>query len=270
MHTVLTIAGSDCSGGAGFQADLKTMTAHKCYGMSAFTCFTSQNTTGIKGVFDISPEYIAEQIDACCEDIFPDATKTGAVFDEPKIKIITERLKFWKVKNVVVDPVMVCTANGGVTDCLLKPEAITSMIDDLFSVADIITPNIPEAEVLYEKIKGEKMKITNHEDMEKAARVISEKVLNKCVFLKGGHSVNCDDCLYFDEKITWFKGERINTKNTHGTGCTLSSAIACNLALGFDMIESCKKAKEYVAGAIKNNPNLGKGFGPINHCWNMK
>lgn len=270
LPPVLTIAGSDCSGGAGVQADLKTMTANKCYGMSAFTFLTSQNTTGIKGVFDISATYLKEQIDTCCEDIMPLATKTGAVFDEEKIKVIVECIKFWKLKNIVVDPVMVCTANGGVTDSLLKPEAILSMIDDLFAVADIITPNIPEGEVLYSKITGKNIKIDTHKKMEQVAVEISKKVKGKNVLLKGGHSVDCDDCLYTDEKCIWFKGERIDTKNTHGTGCSLSSAIVCNLAKGFDIVESCKRAKEYVTGAIKNNPQLGEGFGPINHCWVIK
>ena len=154
MKKVLTIAGSDCSGGAGVQADLKTMTAHGVYGMSAFAMLTAQNTTGIQEVFDLPAEFLATQIDSCCQDIAPDATKTGALFDADKIKIVVEKIQQYNLKNVVIDPVMVCTANGGITDCLLKPEAVETMINDLFFVADIITPNIPETKVLVEKITG--------------------------------------------------------------------------------------------------------------------
>ena len=159
MNPVLTIAGSDCSGGAGMQADLKTITALGCYGMSAITFLTSQNTTGIQEFYDINDKFVAVQIDSCCKDITPLATKTGAVFNEDKIKIITKKIKEYNLDNIVIDPVMVCTANGGVTDCLLKPDAISSMIDVLFTVADIVTPNIPEAEVLLEYISGKKDRI---------------------------------------------------------------------------------------------------------------
>ena len=270
IKKVLTIAGSDCSGGAGVQADLKTMTAHRVYGMSAFAMLTAQNTTGIQEVCDLSPEFLASQIDSCCKDILPNATKTGALFDADKIKIVVEKINQYNLKNIVVDPVMVCTAKGGKTNCLLKQEAIETMINNLFSVADIITPNIPEAEVLVEKITGKFIKIDSREKMKETAKTLSGKVKNKCVLIKGGHFSECSDCLYFNEKIMWFEGKRIDTKNTHGTGCTLSSAIASNLALGFDMIESIKMAKDYVYNAILNNPNIGHGNGPINHCWNIK
>ena len=270
MKKVLTIAGSDCSGGAGVQADLKTMTALGVYGMSAFTFFTSQNTTGIQDIFDISEEFLSKQIDSCCSDIFPDAVKTGAVFDEKKIEVIVEKVNFYKLKNVVIDPVMVCTANGGITDCLLKPEAVNCMIEKLFSVADIITPNIPEAEVLYEKITDKEIKIDTKEKIEEVAKIISQKVKTGAVLIKGGHFNNCSDCLYYNKNVIWIEGKKIDTKNTHGTGCTLSSAIACYLANDFDIIESCQKAKDYVYNAIVNDPHIGNGNGPINHCWNIK
>lgn len=269
IKTVLTIAGSDCSGGAGMQADLKTMTALGVYGMSAITFLTAQNTTGIQNIFDLSKEFLKEQIDSCCNDILPDSVKTGALFDTEKIEVTAERIRFYKLQNVVVDPVMVCTANGGVTDCLLKQEAIDSMINDLFSVADIITPNIPEAEVLIEKVTGKKVKIDSKEKMEEVATELAKIVKNKCILLKGGHFNQCGDCLFHNNKITFFEGKKVDTKNTHGTGCSLSSAIASNLALGLDVVESCKKAKEYVYQAILNNPELGNGNGPINHCWKI-
>ncbi len=271
MKKVLTIAGSDCSGGAGVQADLKTMTAHRVYGMSVFAMLTAQNTTGIQQSFELPNDFVKMQIDSCCQDIIPDATKTGALFDADKINIISERIKFYNLKNIVVDPVMVCTANNGITNCLLKEEAVDSMINSLFSVADIITPNIPEGEVLFEKIVGKKIHIDNQEKMEKVAFELAKVVKNKCVLLKGGHNIGacCNDCLYFNDNFFWLNGEHIETKNTHGTGCTLSSAIACNLALGFNIVDSCKKAKDYVYNAILKEPKLGNGYGPINHCWNI-
>ncbi len=269
MKAVLTIAGSDCSGGAGVQADLKTMTAHGIYGMSVFTMLTAQNTTGIQKVFDVSNDFIEAQIDSCCSDILPDAVKTGALFDNDKIKVVAKKITDYQLKNIVIDPVMVCTANSKVTDCLLKESAIEVLVKELFTIADIITPNIPEAEILYEKITKNKIKIDTKEKMEKVSIELAKVVKNKCVLLKGGHAVECSDCLYFSNKITWLKGKRVETKNTHGTGCTLSSAIASNLALGFDIIESCRKAKDYVYNAILNDPKLGSGNGPINHCWKV-
>ena len=270
MKIVLTIAGSDCSGGAGLQADLKTMTAHCVYGMSAITFLTAQNTTGIQDIYDISSEFLKKQIDSCCSDIMPDSTKIGAVFDEEKIITIIDRIKFYNLKNIVVDPVMVCTAKDGITDCLLKPEAVFSMINDLFKIANIITPNIPEAEVIMKNITGDNIKIDSREKMEQSAKKISKYVKTNCVLLKGGHFNDCCDCLFYNNQIIWLEGNRVETKNTHGTGCSLSSAIASNLALGFDIVESCKKAKDYVYNAILNNPEIGKGNGPINHCWNIK
>ena len=272
MKKILTIAGSDCSGGAGIQADLKTMTAHKVYGMSVISMITAQNTTGIQDVFDLPQNLIISQIDSCFQDIFPDAVKTGALFNTNIIQIVKEKLLFYNAKNIVIDPVMKCTAKEGITECLLQTDAIHTMID-LFSVADIITPNIPEAEVLCSIIEGkdiDKCKIDNEEKIQQVCKILSQFVKNKCVLIKGGHFNSCNDCLYLDNKFYWFEGKKINTKNTHGTGCSLSAAIASNLAIGFNMIESVKMAKNYVYNAILNNPQLGKGFGPINHCWNLK
>ncbi len=269
MKKVLTIAGSDCSGGAGVQADLKTMTAHKVYGMSAFTMLTAQNTTGIQEAFDVPDELVEKQIDSCFTDIFPDAVKTGALFKAEKIVKIVDKLTFYKAKNIVVDPVMVCTANNGITDCLLEDDAIEVLVEKLFSVADIITPNIPEAEVLYKKLKNVEIKIDSREKMEQFAIFLADFVKSKNVLLKGGHFNDCSDCLFNNGKIIWLEGKKVDTKNTHGTGCTLSSAIACNLALGFNMVESVKKAKDYVYNAILKNDQIGRGFGPVNHCWNL-
>lgn len=269
MKTVLTIAGSDCSGGAGIQADIKTITAHKCYAMSAFAMLTAQNTTGIQSSLEIPNDFFSQQIDSCFSDIYPDAVKTGALFSTDKIHIASKKLKLYNAKNIVVDPVMVCTANNCITDCLLKPEAIQSMMEELFPLATIITPNIPEAEVLYKKITGKNIHIQNKNDIEHVAKTISSIAKNSYILLKGGHFTECNDCLYFNNYCDWIIGTRIETKNTHGTGCTLSSAIASNLALNHDIINAVKLAKKYVENAIKNNPNLGKGYGPINHCWNL-
>ena len=267
MKKVLTIAGSDCSGGAGVQADLKTMTAHKVYGMSVFTMLTAQNTTGIQEACDVPDDFVEKQIDSCFTDIFPDAVKTGALFKAEKIERIAKKLEFYRAKNVVVDPVMVCTAKGGITDSLLEENAIDDMVNKLFAVADIITPNIPEAEVLYRKISGENIKIDSREKMVQVAKILAKYVRGGYVLLKGGHFNDCSDCLYNGDNIIWFDGKRVDTKNTHGTGCTLSSAIACNLSNGLDIAESVRRAKDYVYNAILKNEQIGKGFGPVNHCW---
>ena len=269
MKTVLTIAGSDCSGGAGIQADIKTITAHKCYAMSVLAMLTAQNTTGIQSVFEVSNDFFSQQIDSCFSDITPDAVKTGALFSADKIHITAEKLKVYNAKNIVIDPVMVCTANHGITNCLLKQEAIQSMIEKLFQIATIITPNIPEAEVLYQKITNKNIQIQTKNDMENVAKIIGSTAQNSYILLKGGHFIECNDCLCFNNSCIWIEGNKIETKNTHGTGCTLSSAIASNLALNLDVENAVRLAKKYVAGAIRNNPNLGKGYGPINHCWQL-
>ncbi|MDD2569114.1 MAG: bifunctional hydroxymethylpyrimidine kinase/phosphomethylpyrimidine kinase, partial [Clostridia bacterium] len=222
MKTALTVAGSDCSGGAGIQADLKTFTAHKVYGMSVITAITAQNTYGVYGVENVSPEFVEAQFKAVFSDIFPEAVKIGMVSSVDLVKIISKALLENKAKNIVLDPVMVSTSGYK----LISDNAINALKEELLSVADIITPNLPEAEVLSSII------IRDKSDMLKAAEVIA-KHTTAYILIKGGHSdSNCDDMLYHNGEVVWFKGKRINTKNTHGTGCTLSSAIAASLALG--------------------------------------
>jgi len=253
MKKVLTIAGSDCSGGAGIQADIKTITAHKMYAMSVITALTAQNTTGVFGVMDISADFVAAQIDAVMTDIFPDAVKIGMVSSPEIIEVIVQKLKEYNVKNIVVDPVMVSTSGSK----LLSEGAMDALNSKLLPLATIITPNIAEAQCL----SGISIKTAN--DMIKSA-----KIINKNVLIKGGHLKDCaDDLLYFNGAVTWFKGEKIHNPNTHGTGCTLSSAIACNLAEGHDIKACIQNAKNYITGALKANLDLGRGSGPLNHCY---
>ena len=260
MKTVLTIAGSDCSGGAGIQADIKTITAHGLYAMSAITALTAQNTTGVYGIMESSADFLKNQLDCIFSDIYPDAIKIGMVSSKELINVIAEKLKEEKANNVVVDPVMVATSGSK----LLADDAIDVLINNLIPLATIITPNIPEAEVL------SNIKINSFDDMIKAAKIISKKYKG-AILIKGGHELNtANDLLFKDGEYEWFYGERINNPNTHGTGCTLSSAIASNLAKGYTLSESVKNAKEYISGALKANLNLGKGSGPLNHCYNIK
>lgn len=252
---VLSIAGSDCSGGAGIQADLKTIQAHALYGMSVITSITAQNTTGVYGVYDVTPEYVRKQIEAVMEDIFPDAVKIGMVSNAGIIKEIVKTLKEYNIKNLVVDPVMVSTSGCK----LLEKEAEEALVGELLPMADIITPNIPEAEVL----SG--ISIQTEEDMVTAAKTIFEKN-HTAVLIKGGHlETSANDLLYTQEGMEWFEAERIKNPNTHGTGCTLSSAIACALAEGLSMKDSVLQAKEYVYRAISAGLDLGKGDGPLWH-----
>lgn len=257
VHTALTIAGSDCSGGAGIQADLKTMMAHGVYGMSAITALTAQNTTGVTGIMDVTGEFLAEQIDRIFTDIYPEAVKIGMVSQGELIEVISAKLKEYKAKNIVVDPVMVATSGAK----LISDEAIEVLKEKLLPLAELITPNIPEAEVL----SG--MAIKSVEDMEKAALHIGES-FGCAVLCKGGHNVNdANDLLYFNGEKTLFEGKRINNSNTHGTGCTLSSAIASNLAKGMDMKEAVGEAKKYISLALADRLDLGKGSGPMNHAF---
>jgi hydroxymethylpyrimidine/phosphomethylpyrimidine kinase len=259
VKKVLTIAGSDCSGGAGIQADLKTIMAHKVYGMSIITALTAQNTKGVFGVLDIEPEFVEKQIDAVFSDIYPDAVKIGMVSNEQIIKKIGDKLKSYKAKNIVLDPVMISTSGSK----LLTDTAINSLVNELIPLAHLITPNIHEAEAL----SG--LKIESKEGMERAAIRIS-KVYKGSILIKGGHLKACsDDLLYQEGRVYWFEQENIHNHNTHGTGCTLSSAIACNLASGYTINESIKGAKAYITGALKANLNLGSGSGPLNHCYKM-
>ena len=259
MKKVLTIAGSDCSGGAGIQADIKTMTAHKIYAMSVITALTAQNTTGVYGVLEATPEFVGKQLDCIFEDIRPDAVKIGMVSNIEIIEVIAQKLREYKAENIVVDPVMISTSGGK----LLNDNAINALRARLFPLAAIITPNIPEAETLVG------FSITGKEDMLKAAEKISE-LTDGSVLVKGGHlEGSADDLLYGKGKAAWFESPKIENPNTHGTGCTLSSAIACNLAMGFSIPESVKNAKEYITGALKAGLKLGKGHGPLNHCYNL-
>ncbi|MBQ2956341.1 MAG: bifunctional hydroxymethylpyrimidine kinase/phosphomethylpyrimidine kinase [Clostridia bacterium] len=260
MKTALTIAGSDCSGGAGIQADIKTMTMNGVYAMSAITAMTAQNTTGVFAVQEAAPEFLKMQIDAVFKDIRPDAVKIGMVASAELISVISERLKFYRAENVVVDPVMVATSGSE----LMKRSALRTLINELLPLASVVTPNIPEAEVL----SG--MRIGSREEMIAAAGRISD--LCRCaVLLKGGHSVNdANDLLYADGRTVWFEGKRIDNPNTHGTGCTLSSAIAANLAKGLTLHESVRRAKEYISGALGAMLDLGKGSGPMDHAFCLR
>jgi len=260
VKTVLTIAGSDCSGGAGIQADIKTMTAHKIYASSVITALTAQNTTGVYGIMEVTPEFVARQIDCVFTDIRPDAVKIGMVSNADIIHVIAEKLKEYKAQNIVVDPVMVSTSKSK----LLCDDAVNAMTKELLPLADVITPNIPEAEVL----SG--MLIHTREDMQKAAKIISADV-GTAVLIKGGHLTDSsDDLLYTHGTAYWFDSQRVNNTNTHGTGCTLSSAIACNLALGYSLERSIEYAKKYITGALLAGLDLGSGSGPLNHYYNIK
>lgn len=258
MKKVLTIAGSDCSGGAGIQADLKTFSAHNLYGMTVITALTAQNTTGVQGILDISPEFVAQQLDSVFTDIKPDAVKIGMVSRMEIVDVIVGKLKQYSVKNVVVDPVMVATSGAK----LMGDDVISALISQLFPLATVITPNILEAQVL----SGET--ITDKEDMSQASKII-RKDTDVAILLKGGHLKGCaDDLLLNGDEISWFTGKRVDNPNTHGTGCTLSSAIACNLASGYKLEESIEKAKKYLTGALESGLDLGAGSGPLNHSWN--
>ena len=259
MKTALTIAGSDSSGGAGIQADIKTMTANGVFAMSAVTALTAQNTTGVTDIFETTPKFLAEQLDAVFTDIYPDAVKIGMVSSAELIATIAERLRFYKAKHIVVDPVMVATSGAK----LLRDDAVAALTAELLPLAEVLTPNIPEAEIL----AG--MTITDAAGME-AARVISEKY-GCAVLCKGGHQINdADDLLWRGGTGKWFRGKRIANPNTHGTGCTLSSAIASNLAKGYDLDTSVERAKAYISGALAAMLDLGKGSGPMDHMFELK
>lgn len=259
MKTCLTIAGSDSSGGAGIQADLKTMTVNGVYAMSVITALTAQNTQGVTGILDVSPEFITEQMDAVFNDIYPDAIKIGMVSSPEIVEAIAASLEKYQAKNIVLDPVMVATSGAK----LLKEEAMDSLINRLIPLADVITPNIPEGEIL----AG--MEITNEDQMIKAAEKIGKKY-DCAVLLKGGHRVNdANDLLYRNGEFKWFRSERIDNPNTHGTGCTLSSAIGANLAKGYDIDQAIEKAKDYLTGALRAGLDLGKGSGPLMHNYKI-
>lgn len=256
---VLTIAGSDSSGGAGIQADLKTMQANGVFGMSAVTALTAQNTTGVTSIMNTTPEVLADQIDAVFSDIRPRAVKIGMVSVPELIDVIADKLVSYKAENVVLDPVMVATSGAK----LISDEAINVLTRRLFPLAKLITPNIPETEALT------RYTIKTKDDMESAARQIYEKY-GCAVLVKGGHSINdANDMLFDGDNTIWFSGERIDNSNTHGTGCTLSSAIASNLAKGYDVADSVSRAKQYISGALAAMLDLGTGSGPLNHGFDI-
>ena len=260
MHTALTIAGSDSSGGAGIQADLKTMTAHGVYGMSAVTALTAQNTMGVTDILAVPPAFLAAQLDAVFADIPPDAVKIGMVADAALIHVIAEKLDEYDAKNVVVAPVMVATSGAR----LISEDAVEALVSELLPRAALITPNIPEAEVLAD------MAITDRTAMTAAAARIHERT-HAAVLMKGGHSVDdANDLLVDDTGARWFEGRRIATSNTHGTGCTLSSAIASNLARGIDTDSAVAQAKAYLSGALAAGLDLGHGSGPLAHTFDLK
>lgn len=260
MKKILTVAGSDCSGGAGIQADIKTISAHGMYAMSVITALTAQNTTGVSGIFNVTPEFVSQQMECVFNDIFPDSIKTGMMSEPEIISAVSASFRKFHAENIVVDPVMISTSGSR----LLSEKAVDAVTEELFPLARVITPNIPEAEVL----SG--IKISGIEDMEKAARIISEKT-SAAILVKGGHSTaDATDLLLDDGQILTFSAERIDNPNTHGTGCTLSSAIACGLAAGLSVCESIHAAKNYLTGAIRAQLNLGKGSGPVDHLYLMR
>ena len=259
MKTALTIAGSDSGGGAGIQADIKTMTMNGVFATCAITALTAQNTLGVTGIMDVSAEFLAKELDAVFTDIPPDAVKIGMVSSTSIIETIAEKLIEYKAKNIVLDPVMVATSGAK----LISDDAIYALTEKLIPLAALITPNIPEAEVLAD------MKITSVEDMLSASKIISEKY-SCAVLCKGGHSLNdSNDLLYSAGNYKWFNGKRIDNPNTHGTGCTLSSAIASNLAKGYDLETSIQRAKDYISGALNAMLDLGAGSGPMKHNFNL-
>ena len=257
---VLTIAGSDSSGGAGIQADIKTMMANGVYAMSAITALTAQNTLGVSGILETAPEFLEQQLDCIFTDIRPDAVKIGMLCGADMIRAAAKKLREYHAVNIVLDPVMVSTSGSR----LLSREAVEEMKAQMFPLADLVTPNIPEGEVL----AG--MRIESPEDMEKAAETIA-CTYGCAVLLKGGHQAgSADDLLYRDGSFRWFPGRRIANPNNHGTGCTLSSAIASNLAKGFSMEEAVERAKKYISGALEAMLDLGRGNGPMDHGFDLR
>lgn len=259
MKKVLTIAGSDCSGGAGIQADIKTITAHKMYAMSAITALTAQNTTGVYGIMEATPDFVAQQLDCIFTDIRPDAVKIGMVSSAKIIEVIADKLTEYKAQRIVVDPVMVSTSGSR----LLSDDAMQALLTRLLPLGTVITPNIPEAEALCG------FQICSESDMIKAAKQISA-ALAGAVLIKGGHMEDAaDDLLFHNGLCFWLRSPKINNPNTHGTGCTLSSAIACGLADGLSLEKSVVNAKAYIIGALRAGLDLGKGSGPLAHTFNI-
>ncbi|WP_165061405.1 bifunctional hydroxymethylpyrimidine kinase/phosphomethylpyrimidine kinase [Adlercreutzia sp. ZJ154] len=270
MKVVLTIAGSDSSGGAGIQADIKTIAAHMMFAECVITALTAQNTTGVFGVENIDPAFVSKQIDAVFSDIRPDAVKIGMVSSVEIVYAIADSLVRNKAENIVVDPVMVATSGSA----LIASDAIEALVSNVFPMAAVITPNIPEAAALAE------LSIHSEADMHLAAAEITRRVQDACnrapaVLVKGGHGTSlpdqANDLLYLpDDSAVWLRGARIDNPNTHGTGCSLSSAIACGLADGLSVEQAVRSAKAYVAGALGAQLNLGRGSGPLDHMWEFR
>ena len=255
IHTALTIAGSDSSGGAGIQADIKTMLTNGVYAMSALTALTAQNTTGVYGILQVPPAFLGLELDSIFTDIVPEAVKIGMVSEKELILVIAEKLQQYKAQHIVVDPVMVATSGAR----LIREDAVQALQDVLFPLAELLTPNLPEAEIL----TG--MQIRTEEDMTEAAARMAQKY-NCAVLLKGGHQIQeANDFLFTDSGSRWFRGRHIDNPNTHGTGCTLSSAIAAHLARGCDLPTSVERAKSYISGALEAGLALGAGSGPLHH-----
>ena len=259
LKTALTIAGSDSGGGAGIQADIKTRTMNGVSASSAITALTAQNTTGVKSVKEVDEEFLKDQLDCVFTDIYPDAVKTGMIPNASLMKVIADALTFYKARNIVVDPVMVATSGAS----LMADTALDAMKKLIIPLATVITPNIPEAEALL------CVRIESEKDMELAAVSLYE-TYGCAVLVKGGHGINdASDYLYSDMGGKWYTSKRIDNPNTHGTGCTLSSAIAAFLAKGNGLDEAIGLAKDYLTGAIADGLDLGKGSGPLNHLYTL-
>ena len=259
MKTALSIAGSDPSGGAGIEADIKTMTLNGVYAMSVVTAMTAQNTKGVSAILETDADFLGEELDAVFEDIFPDAVKIGMAASKRIIEKTAEKLSFYNAKNIVADPVMIATSGA----TLIGREAVFALKEKLLPLADLITPNIPEAEAL----SG--IDINNEYDMIKAAEKLSRE-LGCSVLIKGGYRKDsADDILFCDGRVVFFRGKRIGNPNTHGTGCTLSSAIAANLAKGYPLEKAVERAKEYISGVLEAGLDLGSGSGPLNHAFDL-
>lgn len=255
MNSILTIAGSDSGAGAGIQADLKTAMALGVYATTVITALTAQNTVQVRDILEVPSSFVSAQLACVFEDLPPDAVKIGMLGMKENILAAAEGLKTFGAKNIVVDPVL-CSTSGR---RLLDPAGLEALQNKLFPLARIITPNVPEAELLWHH------KITSRREMEQAAGAISNRAGGAAVLVKGGHLTGAADVLFDQNQILWFEEKPLKTFNTHGTGCTLSSAMACFLAKGFTLEESVFQAKQFLTGAIGAGLNLGKGPGPLHH-----
>ncbi len=259
---VMTVAGSDSGGGAGIQADIKTITCLGAFATSAITALTAQNSVGVSGIVPVDPSFVSMQMNSILSDIGTDSAKTGMLFSPEIIDSVANTFMQYAVKNIIVDPVMVSKTGSK----LLKDEAIERLIHGLVSIASLVTPNIPEAEIM----SG--INIDSVDSMEKSAMKINE-LTGSSVLVKGGHmqnTVQSIDVLYHDGKITYYSLPRINTKNTHGTGDTYSAAIATFLATGNSMEQSVQNGKEYLQRAIEGSFPMGMGYGPLCHFWKLE